>query len=158
MKTNQEYKNAALAALKGNWAPAVLMTVILFAIAAAFISPQYFIPFTVDVTAATGMSLLFGLSGAYMLACIFLIYPLNYIGYYNSCRLLYENGDDQMVSILFSLTFKNFWHNLWVCLLMMIKIFLWALCSSSRESTRPCAIQWHLTLQWSIRNFLPARQ
>lgn len=127
MKTNQEYKNAALAALKGNWAPAVLMTVILFAIALAFISPQYFAQLTLDVTAATGMSILFGLSGIYMIACIFLIYPLNYIGYSNSCRLLYENGDDQMVSNLFGLTFKNFWHNVWVCLLMMIKILLWAL-------------------------------
>ena len=127
MKTNQEYKNAALAALKGNWAPAVLMTVILFAIAVVFLAPQYAVQLGMDVTAASGMSLLLGLSGAYMVGCIFLVYPLNYIGYYNSCRLLYENGDDQMVSNMFGLTFKNYWHNLWVCLLMMIKILLWTL-------------------------------
>ena len=32
MKTNTEYKNAALAALKGNWAKAVLLSVVYAAI------------------------------------------------------------------------------------------------------------------------------
>ena len=32
MKTNTEYKNAALAALKGNWAKAVLASVVYIAI------------------------------------------------------------------------------------------------------------------------------
>ncbi len=40
MKTNQDYKNAALAALKGNWAPAVLATVVFFLIAIICILPS----------------------------------------------------------------------------------------------------------------------
>ena len=35
MKTNQEYKNAALAALKGNWTQAVVAGLAIFAIALA---------------------------------------------------------------------------------------------------------------------------
>ena len=34
MKTNTEFKSTALAALKGNWAPAVLATAVLLLIAA----------------------------------------------------------------------------------------------------------------------------
>ena len=32
MKTNQDYKNAALAALKGNWASVIVATIIYFVI------------------------------------------------------------------------------------------------------------------------------
>jgi uncharacterized membrane protein len=123
MRTNTEYKNAALAALKGNWAPAVLLSVLLFIITGALMTPQY----AVNITNPAATPLILGLFCGFTVASIFLIYPLTYIGYYNSCRFLYENGDDQMISNCFKLTFNNYWHNVWVCLLMMIKIFLWAL-------------------------------
>ena len=32
MKTNQEYKNAALAVLNGNWAPVVVATIVMYLI------------------------------------------------------------------------------------------------------------------------------
>ena len=41
MRTNKEYKNAALAALKGNWAPALLASVIFIGIVWAVILPYY---------------------------------------------------------------------------------------------------------------------
>ena len=40
MKTNQDYKNAALAALKGNWAPAVFVTVVFLLITTAIVLPS----------------------------------------------------------------------------------------------------------------------
>ena len=39
MKQNQEYKNEALAALKGNWAPAVLATLVYYLLTIFLISP-----------------------------------------------------------------------------------------------------------------------
>lgn len=42
MKTNTEYKNAALAALKGNWAKAVLATVVFLAVAYLAIGPYMY--------------------------------------------------------------------------------------------------------------------
>ncbi|MBR1705255.1 MAG: DUF975 family protein [Bacteroidales bacterium] len=39
MKTNQDFKNAALAALKGNWAKAVLLTVIYLAVVSVAVGP-----------------------------------------------------------------------------------------------------------------------
>ncbi len=127
MRTNQDYKNAALAALKGNWAPAVLMTVLLFIIIGMAVAPQYAAMFSLDMTSASAMSTMLGISGGSTILYILLYYPLLYIGYYNSTRLLYENGDDQMISNFFKLTFKNYWHNVWVIFLMMIKVFLWTL-------------------------------
>ena len=127
MRTNQEYKNAALAALKGNWAPAVLMTVLLFIIVGIIVAPQYVYQFTADMMDPSVFPVMMGISGGVMLFYIFLYFPLMYIGYYNSCRLLYENGDDQMITNFFKLTFKNYWHNVWVCFLMMLKIALWTL-------------------------------
>lgn len=41
MRTNKEYKNAALAALKGNWAPALLASVIFIGVVWAVILPYY---------------------------------------------------------------------------------------------------------------------
>ena len=40
MKTNQEYKNSALAALKGNWAAAVVATIIIMVISAILSLPS----------------------------------------------------------------------------------------------------------------------
>ena len=39
MRTNQDYKNAALAALKGNWAKAVLATLAMMAVIYIFATP-----------------------------------------------------------------------------------------------------------------------
>ena len=39
MKENQEYKNEALAALKGRWAPSVLAVLAYMAVLAVFIAP-----------------------------------------------------------------------------------------------------------------------
>ena len=43
MKTNQELKNAALAALKGNWAQAILAAVFMCGVTVVLSSPTYII-------------------------------------------------------------------------------------------------------------------
>ena len=43
MKTNQEYKNAALAALKGNWAPFVVAMIIMMAFMYVVMGPYLFV-------------------------------------------------------------------------------------------------------------------
>ena len=122
MKTNTEYKNAALAALKGHWAPAVLATVIIVLLALVIAAPGEFID-----RLTTNEGVILGFLGLSMLYMYIFLMPLQYIGYYNSLRLLYENGDDNIIHNMFSLTFKNFWHNVWVCFLVVLKVFLWSM-------------------------------
>ena len=100
MKTNLEYKNAALAALEGKWAPAVICAVV----------------YTL-ITCSTGTT------GA---LSILVALPLG-VGYYNVHRNLLLRGDDRMTGESFRIGFDNWWHNVWGMLLMGIYIFLWTL-------------------------------
>jgi len=119
MKTNQDYKNEALDALRGNWAPAVLMTLIYLAILGICSGCQSFI-------SPTAAAVAWGLVGATFLVSIFILGPLS-IGYANSLRYLYEKGDTELIRNLFSLSLENYLHTVWTFLLMVIKIFLWTL-------------------------------
>jgi uncharacterized membrane protein len=76
MKTNQEYKNEALAALKGKWAPAVLCAVVYFLIAGGVsLSTE-----VVDESSATGVLMTAGFAA--MILSLLVAYPLG-VGYYN---------------------------------------------------------------------------
>lgn len=122
MKTNQEYKDAALSALKGNWAPAVVATIVFFAIGLTITGGQSlseaWLPLTPGVLGTV--------FGASLLLTILVVGPLE-IGYYNSTKALYEDGDSALTRNIFNLGFKNYIHNVWGYLLMCIKIFLWCL-------------------------------
>lgn len=120
MRTNQEYKNAALAALKGNWAPAVVATIVFFAIAMAISGGQSGLQFVLPLTPGALEAIL----GAGMVLSFLVIGPLE-IGYYNSTRVLYENGDNNLTANIFNLGFKNYLHNVWGYFLMVIFILLW---------------------------------
>lgn len=100
MKTNQEYKNMALAALKGNWAPAVLCAVLYCAIACAT-SPGFILVFLVS-------------------------YPLG-IGYYNVHKNLLLSGRNTMVADMFKIGFNNWFHNLGGMFLTTLYVMLWML-------------------------------
>lgn len=118
--TNQDYKNAALAALKGRWAPAVLAAVVFTLIAYAYcvlsIAPMYF------VKDPKILPLFSGIAVAMM---VFLYYPVSF-GYYNSCRLLLVEGDDQMLHNMMAGTFSHYFRVLWAEIVMMVKIILWS--------------------------------
>lgn len=97
MKTNQELKNTALAALGGNWAPAVLGYIVMI-IVMAFASP----------------------------VGIFVSLPLT-LGYLYSYNLLLTAKDDRITENMFSVGFTGYGHVLWGMLLMRIYTFLWTL-------------------------------
>lgn len=120
MKTNQEYKNAALAALKGKWAPAVLCAVVYMVIACAVsLSSEL-----VDASSATGVVMTVSLAS--MVLSIMVASPLG-VGYYNAHKELLLNGDDKLVASSFRIGFSNWAHNVWGMLLMGIFVFLWTL-------------------------------
>lgn len=133
MKTNQEYKKSALAALKGNWAPSVVATIIIFALAIIMIVPSAVLEgagqAATDMGHATSATATIGIiSFALMLLLPLLVYyPLCYVGYSNTFRQLLVNGDARVTSNMFSNTFKGYWRNVWGGFLMMLFTYLWML-------------------------------
>lgn len=137
MQTNKYYKGEALRALKGNWTPAVLATIVFFAVyfilygpglwqtaklqdSIATINPS---DFNAVMAAYKGAS---GASSLQLLGQVFLLFPLS-LGLANAFRLLLASGDNNLTSNMFSIAFSNYWHKVWGMLLMDIFIFLWSL-------------------------------
>ena len=122
MRTNQEYKDAALSALKGNWAPAVVATIVFFAICLTVTGgeslSQIWLPTTPGVLGA--------LTGASLVLSILIVGPVE-IGYYNSTKALFKNGDSALTNNIFNFGFKNYLHNIWGFFLMTVFIVLWCL-------------------------------
>lgn len=104
MKTNQELKNAALAALKGNWWPAVLAAFVYMAIACLAELSYY---------------------GAVVLL-IFVAFPLA-IGFAYTFLKLLNESDSNLTGNMFNIGFNDYWHHVGVYLLYVIKVFLWTL-------------------------------
>ena len=138
MKRNTDYKNDALAALKGNWGKAVLATVIYMVIVYIAMGPyltQSF-KFQAAMTAAGGamdaqvllseMSTLYGYLGLYWLFVIFLIAPLM-VGFVNAFRTLLLQGDREIPTNMYKIATKGYWHKVWGMFLMSVFIFLWSL-------------------------------
>ena len=69
MRTNQEYKNAALDRLRGNWAPAVIATIIYMLVALIITGgeqiPRYIHADTGLILWFSGASLLFAVFGLF---------------------------------------------------------------------------------------------
>ena len=113
MKTNQELKNAALAALKGNWKPAVLLTLIVSIITA--------------IPSLLGQGDNAGVMGIVsMLISICVVMPLS-VGVYASFRKLYLGQEVKLVDDSFKVGFQNWKHNVGGMLLMIVYVFLWML-------------------------------
>lgn len=120
MKTNQEYKNAALAALKGKWAPAVLCAVVYFLISGGVSLTTE----VVDQSSATGIIMTAGFAA--MILSLLVAYPLG-VGYYNAHKDLLLCGDDKLTANIFKIGFSNWFHNVWGMFLMTVFILLWSL-------------------------------
>ena len=120
MKTNQEYKNLALAALKGNWAPAVLCAVVYIIVVGAFSATSS----TVDEDSALGVFAIVTLGSS--LLSLLIALPLG-VGYYNAHKKLLLEGDANLTSNSFKIGFANWGRNVWGMLLMTIFIYLWTL-------------------------------
>lgn len=141
MKTNTQYKNEALAALKGNWAPAVLATVVFLAIATLCIGPAEIPMLTgsFDSEAVAAMAAagdLAGVMDAYStlsswssLSSLLRIFVYNVlsVGFAFAFLLLLRNGDDRLTSNMFEVSFRQYWHKVWGMFLMYLFIALWTL-------------------------------
>ena len=120
MKSNQYYKNEALSALRGNWANALVATIIFIALALFFSSNEAVNSYyqRVVINPFIGYSLSF--------VSLFVLLPLA-VGYSNSMRVLLETGDNRLTNNSFSLGFRNWLHVVWGMILSTIYIFLWTL-------------------------------
>ena len=120
MKSNQYYKNEALSALRGNWANALVATIILIALALFFSSNDAINSYyqRIVINPFIGYSLSF--------VSLFVLLPLS-VGYSNSMRVLLETGDNRLTNNSFSLGFGNWLHVVWGMILSTIYIFLWTL-------------------------------
>ena len=124
MKSNQDYKNAALEALRGNWPVAVITVIVYMAIVSVCSAPSSilgngFLPFVPEWVVA-------GTSGASLLLTVLFLAPLQ-VGYYNTFNRLYQEGNTDVVSNLFTSGFRNWGHIVGGQLLMAVYIFLWCL-------------------------------
>lgn len=120
MKSNQYYKNEALSALRGNWANALVATIIFIALALFFSSNDAINSYyqRIVINPFIGYSLSF--------VSLFVLLPLA-VGYSNSMRVLLETVDNRLTNNSFSLGFGNWLHVVWGMILSTIYIFLWTL-------------------------------
>lgn len=125
MKTNQDYKNESLDALKGNWAPAVLATVIFCIIIAAIETPNTVYSMTHPVTTPS-LTSMFTPFTALDLLYFLIALPLG-LGYANAMLALLRKGERDITSNMFKLGFAPYWKKVWSMLLMNIYIILWSL-------------------------------
>ena len=114
MKTNQEYKNAALAALKGNWTQAVLAGLAVVAI--ALVANM--------LTAADPEGALAAFASFAVAICVSI--PLS-VGLYAAYRELYLGANVKVVENSFKTGFGNWGHHVGGMLLMTVYTFAWTL-------------------------------
>ena len=128
--TNQDYKNAALAALKGKWAPAVLATIVLLLV----MVPYYIFNFaTTSITASiqtdpsSAPSWYWWAFLALILYVLLFVMPLSSVGYYNAFKSLLKDGDDRVTANTFKFGLGKWGRNAWGMILMTLKLILWYL-------------------------------
>ena len=114
MKTNQDYKNAALAALKGNWTQAVLAGLAVFAI--ALVANM--------LTAADPEGSLAAIVSMAVSICVTV--PLS-VGLFAAYRNLYLGTDVKVVENAFKTGFGNWGHHVGGTLLVALYTLAWTL-------------------------------
>lgn len=133
MKTNTEFKNEALAALKGNWAPAVLCTLIYMIIMGVVLTPMQMHNALHPYTAIAGDPAqvfawamdMWKYSFGTTLLFILVFYPLE-VGYMNAYRKLLH-GDRDITENMFNITFKKYGKKVLTMFLMYLFVYLWSL-------------------------------
>lgn len=121
MKTNQDYKNAALAALKGNWPPAVVATIVYLIIYLAV----SLVTNLMDVETVS-MGALFAILICSLLVSFFVTLPLG-VGYYNALNSLLIEDDNNLTNNMFKFAYDRTLRNVGGMLLMGLYVFLWTL-------------------------------
>ncbi len=122
MKKNQDFKNASLQALKGNWAPAVGMAVIYVLATTLFLGPYeasvMINPAFYAYTSYTGLF--------YFAGMMLVVMPLS-VGYACAMRDLLTVGNNDIIGNTLSLAFKGYGRNVLAMLLYIVYVFLWTL-------------------------------
>jgi len=118
MKTNQDYKNAALAALKGNWGSAVLAAFLVAVITAAVTSGSFL--------EENWTHLFVWLGGASFLGSILVGEPLA-VGYDNAMKQNLLGQERDILPNTFRLAFDNYLHLVLTQLLCGVYVLLWCL-------------------------------
>lgn len=129
MKTNQDYKNAALAALKGNWATAVVATIIIVVISTLLSLPSTLLSLSlVDVSVAAAIQGFDMVTLNYVsYGLVFLIICPLAVGAASAFKRLLTGGDGNVTSNMVDDSLSGYWHNFWGMLLMCIFVTLWSL-------------------------------
>lgn len=129
MKTNQELKNAALAALKGNWAQAILAAVFMCGVTVVLSSPTYIIDIcSSEMSSIDYMDsmLLLMVSNIGFLLSLFLLYPLT-LGYAVAHKDLLLYGDASVTRNTLRHAFSGYMRNVLAMLLTYLFTALWTL-------------------------------
>jgi len=116
MKTNQEYKEAALSRIRGNWSPIVLATIIFIIIELICCSGGLPV-----LKSTLGIA-----SGASFILTFFVVGPL-IVGYANASRVLYETGNIDMSQNLWNFSTVNYLHKVLGIFFSTLKVVLWTL-------------------------------
>ena len=145
MKTNQQFKNAALDALRGKWGKAVLVTLLYIIISGIAVGPSTYESLKVQEFMEQNVSSMYqvaalaqnpdylamaqqanGASGLFYLFYILILAPLT-VGYANAMRRVLVFDDGEILANTLHLGFHNYWHKVWGMLWMNILITLWSL-------------------------------
>jgi len=128
MGKNQDLKNAALAALEGNWAPAVLCNAVMFVISLLISLLSVIFEVSLGSVSPEDVDLLMlGLSMAISLASIFLLTMPLCVGSYYTHNRLYAEDDNAMTGNMFRDSFHGYWKNVLGMFLMMLYVMLWCI-------------------------------
>ncbi len=148
MKSNTEFKNEALAALRGNWGKVILATLVYAIIACIITGPAVYTSIEMQNyvqenvgphTSLRSMSAMLtdpayqllsshsnAASSLMMLLEIFILFPVA-LGYANALRRLLVSGDNEILGNTVSIATTGYWHKVWGMLLMYILTVLWSL-------------------------------
>lgn len=127
MRKNQEYKNQALAALKGNWAPSLVATIIIILACVIYMGP-YEVMCMQALNGQVFSSPVFpAVSYFLFIFGVLLVYaPMN-VGYTYAFKLLSSDSDAQVTGNMLRKGFKPYFRNVWGMFLMGLFVYLWAL-------------------------------
>ena len=125
MKSNRVLKNEALSSLKGNWAPAVLASFVLFLAASVLEGPYIFMSLRAVPGWLPSSSYTVGITALWVVILL-VVMPLE-VGHSNACRALLAKGDGNMLSNEFKIGFSAWLHKFWTYFLRSVCIFLWSL-------------------------------
>lgn len=129
MKNNQAYKNDALAALKGNWAPAVVCSIAVTTAVFIILAPSYcanMASLRVEGFAQMNPQMLKVFMYIGLPLNLLLLYPL-ILGYTVAHNELLIKGDNRLTTNTFRMTFSGYFRNVWGMFLMWLFTILWSL-------------------------------